>query len=54
MLKKGIYVKAVSMKGLAEEAGAAYKDIDTVIDAIQKAGISNKVASLKPLGNIKG
>ncbi len=54
MLKKGIYVKAVSMKGLAEEAGAAYKDIDTVIDAIHKAGISNKVASLKPLGNIKG
>lgn len=54
MMKKGIYVKAVSMKGLAEEAGAAYKNIDTVIDAIHKAGISNKVASLKPLGNIKG
>jgi len=54
MLKNGIYVKAVSMKGLAEEAGAAYKDIDTVVDAIHKAGISNKVASLKPMGNIKG
>ena len=28
--KKGIYIKAGSMSGLAEEAGRAYKDIDTI------------------------
>jgi tRNA-splicing ligase RtcB (3'-phosphate/5'-hydroxy nucleic acid ligase) len=54
MESKGIYVKGVSMSGLAEEAGFAYKDIDTVIDSTQKAGISKPVVKLKPLGNVKG
>jgi len=54
MEKNGIYVKATSMPGLAEEAGFAYKDINDVIDAISKAGISKPVVGLKPIGNIKG
>ncbi len=54
MESRGIYVKSVSMGGLAEEAGAAYKDIDDVIDATHKAGISRKVAKLVPIGNVKG
>lgn len=54
MLKKGIYVKSVSLPGVAEEAGPAYKDIHEVIDVAQKAGISKKVAALIPLGNVKG
>ncbi len=54
MESRGIYVKSVSMGGLAEEAGAAYKDIDDVIDATHKAGISRKVAKLIPIGNVKG
>ena len=54
MEKKGIYVKATSMPGLAEEAGFAYKDINDVIDAVSKAGISKPVISLKPIGNVKG
>jgi tRNA-splicing ligase RtcB len=54
MEKRGIYVKSVSYSGLAEEAGGAYKDIDSVIDAVHNAGISNKVAKLIPIGNVKG
>ena len=54
MEKKGIYVRAISMPGLAEEAGAAYKNINDVIDAVSKAGISKPVVGLRPIGNIKG
>ena len=54
MEKRGIYVRAVSMAGLAEEAGRAYKDINDVIDAVSKAGISKPVVGLKPIGNVKG
>ncbi len=54
MEAKGIYVKSVSYAGLAEEAGIAYKDINEVIDTIDKAGISKKIIRLIPLGNIKG
>lgn len=54
MSEKGIYVKAVTMKGLAEEAGGAYKDINIVADTLEQAGITKKVVALKPIGNIKG
>ncbi len=54
MLEKGIYVKAASFSGLAEEAGVAYKDISDVVDAVNKAGLSSPVVYLKPIGNIKG
>ncbi len=52
--KKGIYIKAVSFSGLAEEAGGAYKPIDEVIESAVSAGISRKVVKMKPIGNIKG
>lgn len=54
MEKRGIYVKTTSFPGLAEEAGGAYKDIDQVIDASDKAGISKKVVRFLPIGNVKG
>ncbi len=54
MLKKGIYVHAVSMSGLAEEAGEAYKDIDEVVGTMEKAGVTKPVVALKPIGNVKG
>ena len=54
MEKKGIYVHAVSMRGLAEEAGDAYKDVDEVVETMEKAGVSNRVVALKPIGNVKG
>jgi tRNA-splicing ligase RtcB len=54
MQQRGILVKAVSMSGLAEEAGLAYKDISEVVQLVERAGITKKVAELRPLGNIKG
>jgi tRNA-splicing ligase RtcB (3'-phosphate/5'-hydroxy nucleic acid ligase) len=54
MEKRGIYVKATSMSGLAEESGISYKPIADVIESVERAGISKAVCSLKPLGNVKG
>ena len=52
--RRGIYVRAVSNSGLAEEAGGAYKSIDAVVDAADRAGLRRKVVRLTPVGNIKG
>ncbi|MFH1977737.1 MAG: RtcB family protein [Candidatus Aenigmatarchaeota archaeon] len=54
MEKNGIYVRAVSMPGLAEEAGIAYKDVSEVISSVHEAGISRRLVKLIPCGNIKG
>ncbi len=54
LLSKGIFVKPASMRVAAEEAPDAYKDIDAVVNAVQRAGISSVVAKLKPLGVVKG
>jgi tRNA-splicing ligase RtcB len=54
MLKRGIYVRTVSYAGLAEEAGAAYKSIDEVVEATTLAGISRPVVRFVPIGNVKG
>jgi tRNA-splicing ligase RtcB (3'-phosphate/5'-hydroxy nucleic acid ligase) len=54
MEKRGIYVHGVTMSGLAEEAGKAYKDVDVVVETLVSAGITKKVAALKPIGNVKG
>jgi tRNA-splicing ligase RtcB len=54
MERAGIVVRAVSMAGLAEEAGFAYKDISEVVNTMEMAGISRKVVGLRPIGNIKG
>ncbi len=50
----GIIARARGHKGLAEEQPAAYKDVDQVVDVVHKAGISKKVARLRPVGVIKG
>jgi tRNA-splicing ligase RtcB len=39
---------------LAEEMRGAYKDVSRVVDVMEKAGISLKVAKLRPVGVIKG
>jgi tRNA-splicing ligase RtcB len=54
MEQRGIYVRTASWSGLAEEAGPAYKDIDEVMEAIKKAGISKEVVRFVPIGNVKG
>ncbi|MEW6750592.1 MAG: RtcB family protein [Candidatus Latescibacterota bacterium] len=54
MEQRGIYVRAASYRGLAEEAGGAYKDIDAVIEATDQAGLSRPVVRFRPIGNVKG
>jgi len=52
--KRGIVVKCYSLKGIAEEAPAAYKNISEVVEVVVQAKISKKVARLIPLVVIKG
>ncbi len=54
MEARGILLRTTSFSGLAEEAGAAYKNIDDVIEVAEAAGISRRVVRLVPIGNIKG
>jgi tRNA-splicing ligase RtcB (3'-phosphate/5'-hydroxy nucleic acid ligase) len=54
MEARGIYVRTASYTALAEEAGAAYKSLDDVVEAAEKAGLSARVAKLLPIGNVKG
>jgi len=50
----GIFVKAASPRVVAEEAPGAYKDVDQVVETAHGAGISLKVARMRPLGVVKG
>ncbi len=50
----GIKIKSRSMKGITEEAPGVYKDVDDVVKVSDTTGIGKLVASLKPLGVIKG
>ena len=50
----GVVARARSREGLAEEQPKAYKDVDVVVDVVHRAGLSTKVARLRPLGVIKG
>jgi len=51
---RGVLARARSWKGLAEEQPAAYKDVDAVVDVVDRAGLARKVARLRPIGVIKG
>ncbi len=51
---RGVVVKSPSMRGVAEEAPGAYKDVRAVVDAAEAAGLARKVARLAPLICIKG
>ncbi len=51
---RGIVLRAHSMRGVAEEAPGAYKDVERVVAAAQTAGINQVVARLRPLAVIKG
>jgi tRNA-splicing ligase RtcB len=51
---RGIVVKSPSMRGVAEEAPLAYKDVAEVVDAADAAGLARKVARTQPLICIKG
>jgi tRNA-splicing ligase RtcB len=54
MEDRGIIVRATGRGTLAEEMPEAYKDVSNVVDVVHNAGLSKKVARLRPLGVIKG
>jgi tRNA-splicing ligase RtcB len=51
---RGIIVRSAGRGTLAEEMSEAYKDVSDVVEVVHKAGISTKVARLRPLGVVKG
>src|SRR5262249_17484438 len=51
---QGIVVRCPSPKGLTEEAPLAYKDVERVVDVVERAGLARRVARLVPLGVVKG
>lgn len=51
---RGIIVRSAGRETLAEEMSEAYKDISNVVDVVHNAGISKKVARLRPMGVVKG
>jgi tRNA-splicing ligase RtcB len=50
----GIVVRALSARGLAEEAPEAYKDVDRVVEIVERAGLARRVVRLRPVGVVKG
>ncbi|QYZ78248.1 RtcB family protein [Methanofollis formosanus] len=54
LMERGIYVRATSDASIAEEAPAAYKESDKVVDTVTRARLSLPVVRLRPLGVIKG
>jgi tRNA-splicing ligase RtcB len=51
---RGVIARAQSHKGLAEEQPNAYKNVDDVVEVVDRAGLSRKVARMRPIGVIKG
>jgi tRNA-splicing ligase RtcB len=51
---RGILIRSRSMRGVAEEAPGAYKDVSAVVEAADRAGLARKVARLEPLICVKG
>jgi tRNA-splicing ligase RtcB (3'-phosphate/5'-hydroxy nucleic acid ligase) len=51
---QGIAVRSASNRGLAEEAPFAYKDVESVVGVVERAGLAGRVARLRPIGVVKG
>ncbi|HVO11685.1 MAG TPA: RtcB family protein [Vicinamibacteria bacterium] len=51
---RGILVRSPSLRGVAEEAPGAYKDVDEVVAVTERAGLARRVARLLPLLVVKG
>lgn len=54
LARRGIIVRSPSLRGVAEEAPGAYKDVSEVVDAADRAGLARTVARMEPLVCIKG
>ena len=54
MEDEGILLRAHNLRGVAEEAPGAYKDVERVVEAATEVGINRAVARLRPLAVVKG
>ncbi|TAK78573.1 MAG: RtcB family protein, partial [Gammaproteobacteria bacterium] len=54
LARKGIYIRTATLRGVAEEAPGAYKDVDLVAEATDLGGLARRVAFLRPLACVKG
>ena len=54
LANQGVLIRSPSMRGVAEEAPGAYKDVNDVVKSADHAGLSRMVAKLEPLICIKG
>jgi tRNA-splicing ligase RtcB len=54
LAQRGILIRSPSLRGIAEEAPQAYKDVGAVVDAAQAAGLARKVVRLEPMIVVKG
>ena len=54
LASRSILVRSPSLRGIAEEAPAAYKDVTAVVEAAHRTGLARKVARLEPMLCIKG
>jgi tRNA-splicing ligase RtcB len=52
--RRGILVRSASREGVTEEAPGAYKDVEEVVRVAEGAGLTRRVARLRPLGVVKG
>ncbi|HEY5778367.1 MAG TPA: RtcB family protein [Terrimicrobiaceae bacterium] len=51
---RGILIRCESMRGIAEEAPGAYKDVTAVVEAAVQAGLARLVARVEPILCVKG
>jgi tRNA-splicing ligase RtcB len=54
LASRGIIIRSPSLRGVAEEAPGAYKDVGAVVEAADQAGLARRVARLEPLVCVKG
>jgi len=54
LARQGIIIRSTSLRGVAEEAPSAYKNVSVVVDAADRAGLACKIARLEPVICIKG
>jgi tRNA-splicing ligase RtcB len=51
---QGVLIRSRSLRGVAEEAPGAYKDVTAVVEAADRSGLAQMVARLEPVVCIKG
>ncbi len=54
LAREGIIVRSTSREGVTEEAPGAYKNVEEVVRVAEGAGLTRRVARLRPLGVVKG